>query len=90
LFFSAFSQDFVSYNYGTLSAPPARAALVFLFRTRGDALDARAFFATGLVTEMGEAIMDEPMDPFMAVFISVTGKPFSSCSLGDPLRFPKR
>jgi hypothetical protein len=66
----------------------ARAALVFFFRTLGDVFDARAFFATGLVTDIGEAIMDEPILPFIAVFISVGGYPLSSCSLGDPLRLP--
>jgi hypothetical protein len=68
---------------------PARAALLFLFRTRGDALDARDFLATGLVTEIGEVIMADPIEPFMAVFISFAGKPLISCSLGEPLRFPE-
>lgn len=69
---------------------PVRAALVFLFRTRGDALDARDFLATGLVTEIGEVIMADPIEPFMAVFISFGGNPLISCSLGEPLRFPIR
>lgn len=69
---------------------PVRAALVFLFRTRGDALEARGFLATGLVTEIGEVIMADPIEPFMAVFISFEGKPLISCSLGEPLRFPAK
>jgi hypothetical protein len=69
---------------------PVRAALVFLFRTRGDVLDARDFLATGLVTEMGEVIMEDPIVLFMAIFISFAGKPLISCSLGEPLRFPEK